>query len=79
MLIGIPVKEFIMISPTGEEQWITEKLIDEYLSLGYKLCSNCFPRMSYAVPAWVPQEEEQEVILLLDDYTRKLEISNIII
>lgn len=69
-LIGIPCKEFNMISPTGEEQWVIEKLIDEYLSLGWKLCPNCSPRMGYAIPSWVPTNPDQEVLLLLDDYTR---------
>lgn len=78
-LIGVPIKEFVMTNSEGEELWVAEKLIDEYLSIGFKLCPDCSPRMNYAIPSWVPKEEEQEVILLLDDYTRKLEISNIII
>lgn len=69
-LIGIPIKEFVMISPDGEELWVTEKLIDEYVSSGYKFCANCSPRMSYAIPSWVPTNPDEEVILLLDDYTR---------
>jgi hypothetical protein len=69
-LIGIPCKEFSMISPTEEEQWVIEKLVDEYLSLGWKLCPNCSPRMGYAIPSWVPTDPDQEVLLLLDDYTR---------
>lgn len=69
-LIGIPQKEFIMISPNGEEQWILEKLVNEHLNIGYKLCPNCSPRMTYAVPSWVPNDDDQEVILVLDDYTR---------
>ena len=70
MLIGIPIKEFVMISPDEEELWVTEKLIDEYISSGYKFCANCSPRMSYAIPSWVPTNPDEEVILLLDDYTR---------
>ena len=70
MLIGIPIKEFVMISPDGEELWVTEKLIDEYISSGYKFCANCSPRMNYAIPSWVPTNPDEEVILLLDDYTR---------
>ena len=69
-LLGIPVKEFNMISPTGEEQWVMEKLIEEYISLGWKLCPNCIPRMGYAIPSWVPRNPDEEVLLLLDDYTR---------
>ena len=69
-LIGVPIKEFVMTNSEGEELWVAEKLIDEYLSIGFKLCPDCSPRMNYAIPSWVPKEEEQEVILLLDDYTR---------
>lgn len=69
-LIGIPCKEFQMASPTGEEQWVTEKLVEEYMSLGYTMCPNCSPRMGYAVPTWVPTDPDQEVLLCLDDYTR---------
>ena len=56
----------------GNEQYVTEKLIEEYLSMGYKLCPDCEPRMTYAIPSWVPIDNDQEVILVLDDYTRKL-------
>lgn len=71
-LIGIPCKELIMRDLQGNEQWVTEKLIEEYLSMGYKLCPDCEPRMTYAIPSWVPIDNDQEVILVLDDYTRKL-------
>lgn len=80
-LIGIPIKEFLMRTsiPTesedGEgleyiETWVSEKMVDEYLNLGYSLCRDCQPRMSYAIPSWVPQDPNEEVLLLLDDYTR---------
>lgn len=69
-LIGIPAKEFCMLSSDGTEIWVIEKMIEEYLATGFKLCPNCPPRMTYAVPAWVPTDEDQEVLLLLDDYTR---------
>lgn len=69
-LIGIPCKEFVMIDNQGNEQWVTEKLVEEYLSLGYKLCPDCMPRMGYAIPSWVPRNPDEEVLLLLDDYTR---------
>lgn len=82
-LIGIPVKEFLMRtsipaeSEDGEgleyiETWVSEKMVDEYLNLGYSLCRDCQPRMSYAIPSWVPQDPNEEVLLLLDDYTRYL-------
>lgn len=69
-LIGVPIKEFMMYSPEGDECWIAEKLIEEHSLLGYKLCSNCSPRMSYAIPSWVPENEDQEVLLVLDDFNR---------
>jgi len=69
-LIGIPCKEFVMTDPQGNDQWVTEKLVEEYLSLGYHLCPDCMPRMGYAIPSWVPRDPEEEVLLLLDDYTR---------
>lgn len=69
-LIGIPCKEFVMRDLQGNEQWVTEKLVEEYLSLGYKLCPDCMPRMGYAIPSWVPRDPDEEVLLLLDDYTR---------
>ena len=72
-LIGIPVKEFIVERGSGdnyEKIWVSEKILDEYFSLGYKLCQDCLPRMSYAIPSWVPTDPDEEVILLLDDYTR---------
>lgn len=69
-LLGVPVKEFIMYDHDGNEQWVTEKLIEEYLALGYKLCSDCAPRMGYAIPSWVPKDDDQEVVLVLDDYSR---------
>ena len=52
------------------ETWVSEKMVDEYLNLGYSLCRDCQPRMSYAIPSWVPQDPNEEVLLLLDDYTR---------
>lgn len=59
-----------MIDPNGNETWVVEKLVEEHIAMGYKLCPNCTPRMSYAIPAWVPTDEEQEVFLVLDDFNR---------
>lgn len=69
-ILGIPVKEYNMISPDGEEEWVVEKLINEKIQLGYKICTNCTPRMNYAIPSWVPKDEEQEVLVVMDDYNR---------
>lgn len=69
-LIGLPIKEYTMIDPSGNEVWIPEKLLEEYKILGYKICQNCLSRMSYSIPSWVPTDSDQETILVLDDYTR---------
>ena len=77
-LVGIPSKQYCMYSPTGEEKWVTEKTINQFISMGYTLCPTCEPRMSYAVPEWVPQDPEEKVLLLLDDYSREFFNSKII-
>lgn len=69
-LVGSPVREYIM-RKNDEERWISEKIVDRYLSMGWEICEYCEPRMSYAVPSWVPKDPEQEFVLLLDDYSRK--------
>lgn len=68
-LAGVPVKEYAMYK-NDEEKWVTEKVVDRYIAMGWELCESCLPRMSYAVPEWVPKDPEQEFILLLDDYSR---------
>lgn len=68
-LCGCPVKEYAMYK-NNEEKWVTEKVVDRYINMGWGLCEHCAPRMSYAVPEWVPKDPEQEFILLLDDYSR---------
>lgn len=68
-MVGIPQKEFIMIK-NGEEKRVAEKLIPQFINLGYDLCPECDPVMSYAVPEWVPNDPEQEFILFLDDFSR---------
>ena len=70
MLVGIPQKEYMMISPDGSEQRVAEKLINQFINIGYKLCPDCDPVMTYAVPSWVPKDPDQECILALDDYSR---------
>lgn len=72
-LAGMPVKQYTLIKD-GEEIQVAEKLLNEYLSLGYKICPNCEPKMTYAIPSWVPTDPNKEVILLLDDYTRATSI-----
>lgn len=69
-LVGLPCKEYHMLSPDNEIVWVNEKLLNEYISLGYRVDKNCLPRMNYAIPSWVPNDPEQEVLLVLDDYSR---------
>ena len=68
-LVGVPQKEFMMVKD-GEEKLVAEKLIPQFINLGYSLCPDCKPVMSYAIPAWVPQDPDQEFILYLDDFSR---------
>jgi MoxR-like ATPase len=72
-LIGLPIKEFqaqyIEDNEVKNTVWILEKQI-KYLEDSYKLTGKV--RMSYAPPAWLPEEENPNgTILLLDDFTRK--------
>ena len=69
-IVGFPQKEFMMIKD-GEEKAVAEKLVQQFINLGYSLCPDCDPKMSYAIPAWVPTNPDQEFILLLDDFSRK--------
>lgn len=72
-LVGTPIKEY-NLTKDEEELWVAEKLLNEYFALGWKLCPDCAPKTSYAIPSWVPTDPEKEVILLLDDYTRATSI-----
>lgn len=69
-IVGIPQKEYLMTDKDGNEKRVSEKLINQFINLGYELCSDCDPIMTYAIPSWVPTDPEQEAILYLDDYTR---------
>lgn len=69
-IVGVPVREFQMTAPDGSEKWVTEKVLDQYTHMGYQLCADCQPRMSYAIPAWVPTDPDKEFILYLDDFSR---------
>jgi hypothetical protein len=68
-LVGFTLKEYQLCNPAGESEWISEKMIDYYLTLGYTACGEVAQRMSYAIPAWVPKDNT-ETILLLDDFRR---------
>lgn len=68
-LIGIPVKKYTIHNGTNE-RLVTEKELDYYFSLGYTLCEDCPPTMTYAIPNWVPEDSSIETIVLLDDFNR---------
>jgi hypothetical protein len=68
-LVGFPLKEYQLCDKEGQPKWISEKMIDYYLTLGYTACGDIPQRMAYAIPAWVPKDDS-EVLLLLDDFRR---------
>ena len=71
-LCGVPITEYYICKGEGADEecmWVTKDLVDYYIKAGWGMKSP-ESRMSYAIPAWVPQDPEQECILLLDDYTR---------
>lgn len=69
-LVGFPIKEYEMCSPTGDCAWVEEKLIDQYARIGYTVLVGKKARMSYAPPAWLPDESSTGGILMLDDWNR---------
>lgn len=71
-LCGVPMTEYYICKGEGSEEecmWVSKDLVDYYIKSGWSMKSS-ESRMSYAIPSWVPQDPEQECILLLDDYSR---------
>lgn len=68
-LCGLPLKKYAM-HKNGEEKWVAEKIVDRYINMGWELCEDCEPQMDYAIPEWVPTNQEQEFLLVLDDFSR---------
>ncbi len=69
-LVGIPVKEYLMVAKQGEKQvakWVDEKVMNSFAEQGWK--ANGQSRMNYAKPSWIAGKGENGV-LILDDYTR---------
>ncbi len=69
-LVGIPVKEYLMVAKQGEKQvakWVDEKVMNSFAEQGWK--ANGQNRMNYAKPSWIAGKGENGV-LILDDYTR---------
>lgn len=82
-LVGFPIKEYKVYpildgdeeegsAVYGEPKWVSNDMMHIYLNAPcntYKITNES--RMSYAAPAWLPREEnENGTILLLDDYNR---------
>ena len=68
-LVGIPQKQYVMRNETNEVL-VSEKVVNQYINMGYRLCPDCDPQMTYAIPSWVPKDADTEVILCLDDFLR---------
>ena len=79
-LIGFPIKEYKVCKciPTAdledqvEEEclWVSEDVLSHYINSGYEINNN-ESRMGYAIPSWVPTEEDPNgIILILDDFSR---------
>lgn len=71
-LLGVPIKEYYICNPNGDCLWVSSDVIEYYIKSGWILYEN-EKRMGYAIPKWVPKEENPNgTIILLDDFTRKL-------
>ena len=73
-LCGFPMKEVLLTWKTSngetKNRWWPESMLNRVPN-GVSVTSQT--RMSYAPPAWLPKEDNDNgCILLLDDYTRKL-------
>lgn len=77
MLVGFPVKEFKIneLDENGNiicSKWVAHDLLSTYFQKPcetYEITEES--RMAYAIPAWLPREENPNgVLLVLDDYSR---------
>jgi len=69
-LTGFPIKKYQMEDSDGNKVTVAEASLDAHLKAGYTLVPGTDPVMDFAVPSWVPTEEDGASILLLDDYSR---------
>ena len=66
-LVGFPYKEYL-VKLNGEEKWVSADLLKD-MNCDFETTNKS--RMSYAVPSWVPTEENPNgTMLVLDDYSR---------
>lgn len=50
--------------------WVSADVLDSYIAEGYRIKDN-ISRMGYALPAWVPTNQNPNgTILILDDFNR---------
>lgn len=68
-LTGFPVKKYRMIKD-GEYVEVVEASLEAHMKAGYELVPGTDPVMDFAIPSWVPKEEDGSNILMLDDYSR---------
>ena len=66
-LVGLPLKEFKFCNLHGECEWVPERLIDSMISLGWTYQNDT--RQVDAIPSWVKQVKEGDIVLL-DDFSR---------
>ena len=69
-LTGFPIKKYAMKNLEGEEIQVAEASLEAHMVAGYKLVPGSDPVMDFAIPSWVPREEDGPTMLLLDDYSR---------
>ena len=69
-LVGFPIKEYEVIDEKGEQQWLSNDIIQTFTNCrDYTFTGKS--RMGYAPPAWLPREENPNgTILYLDDFSR---------
>lgn len=73
-LCGFPIREVLLQAKDKNGNTVTKWWPENMLSrIPQNIVVTNKTRMGYAPPAWLPREENPNgVILLLDDYTRKL-------
>ena len=67
---GMPVVENEIVIKDEECLWVSADVLDSYIAEGYRIKDN-ISRMGYALPAWVPTNQNPNgTILILDDFNR---------
>lgn len=67
---GMPLVENGVIVKDEDCMWVSADVLDSYIAEGYRIKDN-ISRMGYALPAWVPTNQNPNgTILILDDFNR---------